>query len=90
MSEGAVAFGLLPVILFGGVLGASMGMGIIYAGAIDEGAENIFAEEDSKTAAAHSMREAMRATEPVAPKFDAASAFEKKRSFGKGFAAMFS
>lgn len=85
-AEGAVAFGLLPVILFGGVIGASMGMGVIYAGAIEEGAENIFAEA-APAVAAHSPKEALKATAPQ-PSFAAASVFEH-RSFGKGFAAMF-
>ena len=63
---------------------------IIYAGAIDEGAENIFAESPAKpVVAAHSPAEALKADLARRPTFNAASAYEKQSRlvFGRGFAA---
>mmetsp|Transcript_18133 Transcript_18133/g.33135 ORF Transcript_18133/g.33135 Transcript_18133/m.33135 type:complete len:80 (-) Transcript_18133:349-588(-) len=76
---GPVAFGLLPVILFGGVIGAGVGSTILYAGLIEAGeAENIF--EEAGEVKAHSPAEEKQVN------IKAASCFEKST---RGFAAKF-
>jgi hypothetical protein len=75
-----VAAGLLPAILFGGVLGAGCGTVLLYGGAMDEDPtiENIFEDRVQ----AHSVRESNIA-------FKAASVMEPKKRSLRGFAAMF-
>mmetsp|Transcript_39711 Transcript_39711/g.88230 ORF Transcript_39711/g.88230 Transcript_39711/m.88230 type:complete len:85 (+) Transcript_39711:120-374(+) len=76
-----VAAGLLPAILFGGVLGAGCGTVLLYAGAMEEdpSIENIFAEESKP--AAHSVQEPAKIKIP--------SASERRSAIGRGFAARF-
>lgn len=63
-----------------GVIGAGLGLGIIYAGAIEEGlAEDIFKEETQASVKAHSPVEA-----------PAAAVAALRRPAARGFAASFS
>ncbi|GAX80974.1 hypothetical protein CEUSTIGMA_g8409.t1 [Chlamydomonas eustigma] len=75
-----VAAGLLPAILFGGVLGAGCGTVLLYGGAVDEDPtiENIFEEKVQ----AHSVKESNLAIK-------AASVMEPRNRYFRGFAAMF-
>lgn len=96
----AVGAALLPC-LVGGVIGAGAGCMLLYGGMLEEGGvENIFEEgaeaghaKDAKKAKAHSPYEPTLLTRlPLArpsAKFDAASVVEPRRSFSRGFAAMF-
>ncbi|GLC34388.1 hypothetical protein PLESTB_000734200 [Pleodorina starrii] len=89
MSPEGVAVGaaLLPV-LVGGVVGAGVGTMLLYGGAIEAGeAENIFAEEGETKAAAHSAYESLK--QDTGAKVTAASAYERRKGFSRGFAAMF-
>jgi hypothetical protein len=57
-------------------------------GAIEAGeADNIFAEEGEAKAAAHSAYESLK--QETGAKVTAASAYERRRGFSRGFAAMF-